>query len=279
MIKSKSNILHLTHEPYDSKIANIVISGSDISIESISDYLDRVKLGIRVPGVIVAIVINPGNTSTVTVPIASLDSTLRDYTNKYYAFIGGIRDEDFKEIIITGGGEDGKSAYELAVDNGFSGTEEEWVESLVGLPGNDGIGISSINLISIDGLIKTYRITFTNSSTTTFEVSDGDKGGTGDKGDKGDNAVHIEPVSIRNLQTHEVVYTFPTPFPEGTTPIGIGSLSVYRYIDDEFGGTTERLKEDVLHKFPLNPTPHLQLLVNINLEEPLEGIIIEGIFI
>lgn len=27
-------------------------------------------------------------------------------------------------------GEDGKSAYEIAVENGFEGTEEEWLESL-----------------------------------------------------------------------------------------------------------------------------------------------------
>lgn len=27
-------------------------------------------------------------------------------------------------------GKDGKSAYEIAVDNGFAGTEEEWLESL-----------------------------------------------------------------------------------------------------------------------------------------------------
>lgn len=39
-----------------------------------------------------------------------------------------------------GGGEsspgaDGKSAYEIAVDNGFTGTEQEWLESLKGEPG------------------------------------------------------------------------------------------------------------------------------------------------
>ena len=27
-------------------------------------------------------------------------------------------------------GEDGKSAYEVAIDNGFEGTEQEWLESL-----------------------------------------------------------------------------------------------------------------------------------------------------
>lgn len=32
-------------------------------------------------------------------------------------------------------GEDGKSAYELAVEHGYSGTEEEWVTSLTGKSG------------------------------------------------------------------------------------------------------------------------------------------------
>lgn len=35
-------------------------------------------------------------------------------------------------------GEDGKSAYEIAVEHGFEGTEEEWLESLKGEPGQDG---------------------------------------------------------------------------------------------------------------------------------------------
>ena len=35
-------------------------------------------------------------------------------------------------------GDDGKSAYELAVENGYRGTEEEWLASLKGNTGNDG---------------------------------------------------------------------------------------------------------------------------------------------
>lgn len=36
-------------------------------------------------------------------------------------------------------GQDGKSAYILAVENGFVGTEQEWVDSLTGTDGIDGI--------------------------------------------------------------------------------------------------------------------------------------------
>lgn len=35
-------------------------------------------------------------------------------------------------------GKDGKSAYEIALDNGFKGTEEEWLESLCGEDGANG---------------------------------------------------------------------------------------------------------------------------------------------
>ena len=35
-------------------------------------------------------------------------------------------------------GKDGKSAYEVAVKNGFDGTESEWLESLKGEPGVPG---------------------------------------------------------------------------------------------------------------------------------------------
>lgn len=36
-------------------------------------------------------------------------------------------------------GEDGKSAYEIAIEKGFIGTEEEWLSSLVGPQGEQGI--------------------------------------------------------------------------------------------------------------------------------------------
>lgn len=36
-------------------------------------------------------------------------------------------------------GEDGDSAYEIAVENGFAGTEAEWLESLKGEEGNSGV--------------------------------------------------------------------------------------------------------------------------------------------
>ena len=42
------------------------------------------------------------------------------------------------EAIEGAGGLQGKSAYQIAVDNGFVGTESEWLESLKGADGDPG---------------------------------------------------------------------------------------------------------------------------------------------
>lgn len=42
----------------------------------------------------------------------------------------------------------------------------------------DGVGIQSIELVSTEGLVKTYRITLTNASTFDFQVTDGTDGST-----------------------------------------------------------------------------------------------------
>lgn len=62
-----------------------------------------------------------------------------------------------------GSGSNGKSAYDIAVDNGFEGTESEWLETLKGEPGADGA----------DGLAGAPG-------------ADGADGAPGVKGDKGD---------------------------------------------------------------------------------------------
>ena len=58
---------------------------------------------------------------------------------------------------LTGAGSDGLSAYQVAVANGFVGTEPEWLNSLVGddgLPGNDGApGISAYQVAVNNGFV------------------------------------------------------------------------------------------------------------------------------
>ena len=47
-------------------------------------------------------------------------------------------EEDWLESLLGSDGADGKSAYEIAVENGYSGTEDQWISSLVGAPGTPG---------------------------------------------------------------------------------------------------------------------------------------------
>lgn len=102
-------------------------------------------------------------------------------------------------------GADGKSAYQVAVDDGFVGTEAQWLLSLVGQQGpqgpsgpagatgpqgsagsngSDGRGIASIVRTSgtgAAGTTDTYTITYSDASTSTFAVYNGANGaGAGD---------------------------------------------------------------------------------------------------
>lgn len=90
-------------------------------------------------------------------------------------------EEDKTNGIFTG-----DSAYQVAVKNGFEGTEEEWLSSLIGEKGDTGEqgpkgdtgatgatgnGIASIEKIKTEGLIDTYQINFTDGTSTTYEIT------------------------------------------------------------------------------------------------------------
>ena len=76
-------------------------------------------------------------------------------------------------------GLDGLSAYELAVKNGFEGTEEQWLASLEGEPGCDGVS-PTVNVTEITG---GHQVTITDATNThTFQVMDGKNGKDGEGG-------------------------------------------------------------------------------------------------
>ena len=61
---------------------------------------------------------------------------------KQYEVVDAYAREQIKTIKESGGGgtgRDGKSAYDIAVANGFKGTETEWLTSLKGEKGSQGI--------------------------------------------------------------------------------------------------------------------------------------------
>ena len=60
------------------------------------------------------------------------------------------------------------------------------IEQGGGTPGPAGVGIQKIEKTKTEGLIDTYTITLTNMQTSTFTVTNGEKGDKGDPGEKGD---------------------------------------------------------------------------------------------
>lgn len=90
----------------------------------------------------------------------NLKQSNQSVLNKISENDDGILLFDGKAIVGSeGNGINGKSAYDIAVDNGFTGTENEWLESLKGQPGekgNDGKSIVSITKNNNDYLIVTF---------------------------------------------------------------------------------------------------------------------------
>ncbi len=61
----------------------------------------------------------------------------------------------------------GRSAYEIALDEGFEGTVDEWLESL------KGATVKKVEKTSTNGLVDTYTITFSDNTTAFFNVTNG----------------------------------------------------------------------------------------------------------
>lgn len=84
----------------------------------------------------------------------------------------------------------GKSAYQVAVDNGFEGTEKEWLESLKGEDGTPG-PMGPQGPAGKDGTMKFEELTEEQKASLK-----GDQGPQGEPGPKGDSYVITEADKI-----------------------------------------------------------------------------------
>ena len=83
--------------------------------------------------------------------------------------------------------EDGENAYDIAIKNGYEGTEEEWLLSLMGSSGPQGIGISEISFKEdLPNGDKVYTITLDNENTHEFIAPMGPTGESPDLSEKMD---------------------------------------------------------------------------------------------
>lgn len=109
----------------------------------------------------------------------------------------------------------GLSAYEIWLQQGNTGTEEDFIASLIG---ESGRGIASIEKTSTDNLIDIYTITYTDNTTSTFQVKNGKDGTNGIDGKDGANGQDGRGiVSIEKTSTSGLVDTYTITYTDDTT--------------------------------------------------------------
>jgi hypothetical protein len=87
-----------------------------------------------------------------------------------------------------------------------------------GADGDDGVGISSIDKTATAGLVDTYTITYSDGSTTTFNVTNGEDGAPGTNGEDGQDGQDGRGiVSVQKTATVGLVDTYTITFTDTTT--------------------------------------------------------------
>ena len=149
----------------------------------------------------------------------------------------------------------GKSAYHIALDYGFTGSIEQWILSLKGISGNDGRGIASIARTSGNGAAgttDTYTILYSNNTTSTYQVVNGANGTPGTNG-RG-------IVSNEKTATNGLIDTYTTTYTDGTT-------DTYTVTNGENGSGGGNIPDNVLiyGAQTLTPVQRIQVQKNIGI--------------
>ena len=91
----------------------------------------------------------------------------------------------------------GYSAYQVALQQGFEGSKDEWLRALVGPQGETGVSISDVRL-NDDFTLTVTLDDGTEFTTESIKGDKGDKGQKGDKGDKGDTGKGITFIRLND---------------------------------------------------------------------------------
>ena len=194
-----SDTYTLTHT--DGTITQIAVRHgvgiSDISLSSSNNLTDTYTVSFT-DGTSADFTVNNGSDGN---GIASIDKStdLSDQDNTVYVIT--MDDGTSYNIVIPNGaeGRDGKSAYDLAVENGFVGDVNAWLASL----GNNGITVVGIEKTGSEGLVDTYEIKYSDGSSFPFTVTNGET-----------------PVGISSFEktgSHDGVDVYTLTFTDGTS--------------------------------------------------------------
>ena len=124
-------------------------------------------------------------------------------------------------------GLDGKSAYQLAVEAGYTGTIEEWLNSI------KGRGIESFTLTATEGLSNTYTMTYTDGTTFDIAINNG----------RGIASITLNRIDGENNKIYSILYNDGTTT-EFTVHDGIDGKSAFQYaVDGGYDGTEEEFEQ------------------------------------
>lgn len=116
------------------------------------------------------------------------------------------------EVANIESGQDGLSAYQIAVNNGFIGTEVEWLESLKGQNGTDGInGINGSDAEVTSENIET-ALGYKPASTASFNVTIGTNW-------VGSVAPYTQTVSVNGILSTDSPFAYPIYSSDNATAI------------------------------------------------------------
>ena len=118
-------------------------------------------------------------------------------------------------------GPPGDSAYQVAVENGFVGTEAEWLAALQGDPGEEGRGITSL-AININGHLI---VTYTDTTQADLGLVVGADGANGTNGTNGADGRGIASMAIDGSNHLIVTYDDTTTEDAGLIPGAGGSAA------------------------------------------------------
>ena len=142
--------------------------------------------------------------------------------------------EEWDQVTVTERGPEGKSAYRIAVDNGFVGTEEEWLASLKGEPGETGAqgpqglpGVTSA-VVSVDDTTGTPSAELSVVNGVLSLVLSGLKGATGAAGAQGPTGPQGPQGPIGPAGVNSVVVNIDdtSGTPTGTCSLANGVLTI-----------------------------------------------------
>ena len=168
-------------------------------------YIDGVSTGVVANGLAGDI----GNGIS-SIKLTSQDGLVDTYTITYtdgntttFTVTNGERGPQGEQGIQGIQGEPGKDGHSpiITIQDGFWYIDGESTGVVAnGLAGDIGNGISSIKLTSSEGLVDTYTITYTDGTTTTFTVTNGEDGLQGPQGIQGEPGKdgHTPEITIGN---------------------------------------------------------------------------------